>query len=73
MKHKINNLFTEWKEKGLKHPEHKEEIRNEAGKFVSKHDSKEIAEALKKNHKETKEELIRGLEIKYLDWTRGIW
>lgn len=73
MRQKINNLFTEWKQKGFKHPEHKEHIRKEAAQFVSKHDSNEIAKTLQKNHEESTEDLILGLEIKYLDWMRGIW
>ena len=70
MKHKINSLFEGWKEKGLKHPDNKKEIRSEAKKFVGKHNKDEIIQHLEKEYHH---DVALGLEIKYLDWLRGIW
>lgn len=70
MKHKIDKLFQGWKEKGYKVPNHKKQIHEESKHFIEMHDKEVLAKELKKEHEK---DLILGLEIKYLDWLRGIF
>ena len=74
MKKKIENMYSSWKTKGYKREQKdKAHMRKDTQKFVEAHDNKLIGHALNNEFKPNKEDLILGLEIKYLDWLRGIW